>query len=446
MSVKVEDLEEKFMKKLTVEVPAEEFDAAVRKVYQRQRKSITVPGFRKGKAPQFMVEKMYGESIFFEDAANDILPDAYEKAAKESGLDIVSRPEIDVTEIGHGKNFVFTAAVAVRPDVELGQYKGVEVPKFDTTVTDEDVQEALEREQKKDGRTVEVTDRPVEKDDTANIDYEGKIDGVPFDGGKDAGHDLKIGSGSFIPGFEDQVIGMKTGETKDITVTFPEDYHAEELKGKEAVFTVTVNKISAAELPELDDEYAADKGFDTLDAYKESLKKNLQERKDSQAKQSRRDNGLSQAAKNAKIDMPEAMINSEADEMVNNFARQLQAQGMSIDQYMQYTGADLDGLRAQVRPQAMMNLRNRLTMEKIAEVENIGVSDEELDKEFENMAKTYNMEVEKIKEIMGDEEKAQMKKDLQVQKAIDFVADNAIEVEKTEEEKTKEASEEKTEE
>lgn len=446
MSVKVEDLEEKFMKKLTVEVPAEEFDAAVRKVYQRQRKSITVPGFRKGKAPQFMVEKMYGESIFFEDAANDILPDAYEKAAKESGLDIVSRPEIDVTEIGHGKNFVFTAAVAVRPDVELGQYKGVEVPKFDTTVTDEDVQEALEREQKKDGRTVEVTDRPVEKDDTANIDYEGKIDGVPFDGGKDAGHDLKIGSGSFIPGFEDQVIGMKTGETKDITVTFPEDYHAEELKGKEAVFTVTVNKISAAELPELDDEYAADKGFDTLDAYKESLKKDLQERKDSQAKQSRRDNGLSQAAKNAKIDMPEAMINSEADEMVNNFARQLQAQGMSIDQYMQYTGADLDGLRAQVRPQAMMNLRNRLTMEKIAEVENIGVSDEELDKEFENMAKTYNMEVEKIKEIMGDEEKAQMKKDLQVQKAIDFVADNAIEVEKTEEEKTKEASEEKTEE
>lgn len=393
-----------------------------------------------------MVEKMYGESIFFEDAANDILPDAYEKAAKESGLDIVSRPEIDVTEIGHGKNFVFTAAVAVRPDVELGQYKGVEVPKFDTTVTDEDVQEALEREQKKDGRTVEVTDRPVEKDDTANIDYEGKIDGVPFDGGKDAGHDLKIGSGSFIPGFEDQVIGMKTGETKDITVTFPEDYHAEELKGKEAVFTVTVNKISAAELPELDDEYAADKGFDTLDAYKESLKKDLQERKDSQAKQSRRDNGLSQAAKNAKIDMPEAMINSEADEMVNNFARQLQAQGMSIDQYMQYTGADLDGLRAQVRPQAMMNLRNRLTMEKIAEVENIGVSDEELDKEFENMAKTYNMEVEKIKEIMGDEEKAQMKKDLQVQKAIDFVADNAIEVEKTEEEKTKEASEEKTEE
>ncbi|MEE0955364.1 MAG: trigger factor [Eubacterium sp.] len=446
MSVKVEDLEEKFMKKLTVEVPAEEFDAAVKKVYQRQRKSITVPGFRKGKAPQFMIEKMYGESIFFEDAANDILPDAYEKAAKESGLDIVSRPEIDVTEIGHGKNFVFTASVAVRPDVELGQYKGVEVPKFDTTVTDDDVQEALEREQKKDGRTVEVTDRPVEKDDTANIDYEGKIDGVPFDGGKDEGHDLKIGSNSFIPGFEDQVIGMNVGETKDITVTFPEDYHAEDLKGKEAVFTVKVNKVTATELPELDDEYAADKGFDTLDAYKESLRKELQERKDSQAKQSRRDNGLSKAAQNAKIDMPEAMINSEADEMVNNFARQLQAQGMSIDQYMQYTGADMDGLRAQVRPQAVMNLRNRLTMEKIAEVENIGVSDEELDKEFENMAKSYNMEAEKIKEIMGDEEKAQMKKDLQVQKAIDFVADNAIEVEKTEEEKTEEASEEKTEE
>lgn len=445
MSVKVEDLEEKYMKKLTVEVPAEEFDAAVKKVYQRQRKNITVPGFRKGKAPQFMIEKMYGESIFFEDAANDILPEAYEKAAKESGLEIVSRPEIDVTEIGHGKNFVFTATVAVRPDVELGQYKGVEVPKTDTTVTDEDVQEALEREQKKDGRTVEVTDRPVQDGDTANIDYEGKIDGVAFDGGKDAGHDLKIGSNSFIPGFEDGVIGMNVGETKDITVTFPEDYHAEDLKGKEAVFTVTVNKISATELPELDDEYAADKGFDNLDAYKESLRKDLTERKENQAKQARRDNALSKAAQNSTIEMPEAMINSEADEMINNFARQLQSQGMNLQQYMQYTGADTDSLRAQVRPQATMNLRNRLTMEKIAEVENIGVSDEELDHEFEEMAKAYKMEVEKIKEIMGDEEKAQMKKDLQVQKAIDFVADNAIEVEKTEE-ASEEKSEEKTEE
>lgn len=433
MGVKVEDLEEKYVKKLTVEIPAEDFDKEVKKVYQRQRGRISIPGFRKGKAPQFMIEKMYGESIFFEDATNNLLPDAYSDAAKESGLDIVSRPEIDILQIGHGKNVVFTATVAIRPEVELGDYKGIEVPKFDTEVTDEDVEKALEAEQKKDSRTIEITDRPVQSEDTVTIDYAGKVDGTLFEGGSAENYDLKIGSGSFIPGFEDQLIGWTTGQEGDIHVTFPEDYHAENLKGKEAVFTVIINKITAEELPALDDEYAGDKGFDTLEEYKKNLKEELQTKKAEQAKQARKDNALPIVVKNASIEMPKLMIDTEAEEMVNNFARSLQAQGMSMDQYMKYTSQNPESMKEQVRPQAENNLKTRLTMEKIVETENITVSDEELDQELQKMATQYQTDLDKIKELLSEDQLKQIRSDLEVDKAIEYIGEQAIEVEKKEE-------------
>ncbi|MGI6052880.1 MAG: trigger factor [Bilifractor sp.] len=434
MSVSVENLEHN-MAKMTVEVPAEDFEKAIQNVYLRQKKNITIPGFRKGKAPRKLIEKMYGEGIFFEDAANDLLPGAYSDAAKESGLDIVSTPEINVTQLGKDQPFIFTAEVAVRPDVTLGQYKGVEVLKTDTTVTDEDLDNRIKQEQQKNSRTITLEDdQAAEKDDTLTLDYEGKIDGEAFEGGTAKDQRLKLGSNTFIPGFEDQLIGVKTGETKEVKVTFPEDYHAEDLKGKDAVFTCTVHKIERTELPEVDDEFAADAGFDNLDAYKEDLKKQLQNEKDEAAKQARRDNGLSKAASNATIDIPEAMINTRADEMVDNFARRLQSQGMSFEQYMKYTGADRNTMREQVKPQAKIQIRNELVLGKIADVENIEVSDDELQKEIEDMAKPYNMKVEDIEKILGDDQKDIIRNDLKLQKAADLIADNAVEVEKLEEE------------
>jgi trigger factor len=434
MSVSVENLEHN-MAKMTVEVPAEDFEKAIQNVYLRQKKNITIPGFRKGKAPRKLIEKMYGEGIFFEDAANDLLPGAYSDAAKESGLDIVSTPEINVTQLGKDQPFIFTAEVAVRPDVTLGQYKGVEVLKTDTTVTDEDLDNRIKQEQQKNSRTITLEDdQAAEKDDTLTLDYEGKIDGEAFEGGTAKDQRLKLGSNTFIPGFEDQLIGVKTGETKEVKVTFPEDYHAEDLKGKDAVFTCTVHKIERTELPEVDDEFAADAGFDNLDTYKEDLKKQLQNEKDEAAKQARRDNGLSKAASNATIDIPEAMINTRADEMVDNFARRLQSQGMSFEQYMKYTGADRNTMREQVKPQAKIQIRNELVLGKIADVENIEVSDDELQKEIEDMAKSYNMKVEDIEKILGDDQKDIIRNDLKLQKAADLIADNAVEVEKLEEE------------
>ena len=434
MSVQVEDLEEKYMKKLTVEVSAEDFEKALQSAYQKQKKNISIPGFRKGKVPRQLVEKMYGAGIFYEDAANSLLPDAYSDAADESKLDIVSRPEIEITQIEKGKPFIFTAKVAVKPDVELGEYKGVEVPKTDTTVTDEDVEKELKSEQEKNGRAITVEDGAAENGDTVNINYEGRIDGNTFDGGTAENFDLKLGSNSFIPGFEDQIVGFTTGETRDITVTFPEDYHAEDLKGKEAVFTVTVNKITRTEYPEIDDEFAQDEGFDTVDLYKEDLRKNIQERKDSAAKSARRDAAVSKAASNAKIDIPEAMIDTQADRMVDNFAQRLRSQGMSIDQYMQYTGATRDTMRDQLKPQATLQIRNELVLEKVAEVENIEVTDEDVDEEIKKMADAYKIDLDKMKEMIGDEEKENMREDIKIQRAADLLGDNAVEVEKTEEE------------
>ena len=451
MSVQVENLE-KSMAKLTVTVSAEDFEKALQRAYQKQKKNISIPGFRKGKVPRQVIEKMYGAGVFYEDAANSILPGAYADAAKESGLDITSTPQIDVTQIEKGKDFIFTATVALKPDVVLGQYKGVEVPKPDRTVTDEDVEKALKEEQEKNARQITVEDGGAENGDSVVMDYEGKIDGEPFEGGSAKNHTLVLGSGSFIPGFEDGLLGVKGGETRDVEVTFPEDYHAEELKGKKAVFTCKVEKVTRKELPELDDEFAQEVSeFDTLDAYKADVRKNLETKKEEAARQEIKDNAVSKAAQNSTIEIPAPMIDTQADRMIDNFARRLQAQGMSMQQYMQFTGSDENMMREQVKPQAEIQIRNQLTLEKIAETENIQVSDEEVDQEIEKMAKAYNMEPDKIKEIIGDEEKENIRKDLADQKAMDLVADAAVEVEKKEEpakaeEAAEDAGEAKTEE
>ncbi len=451
MSVQVENLE-KSMAKLTVTVSAEDFEKALQRAYQKQKKNISIPGFRKGKVPRQVIEKMYGAGVFYEDAANSILPGAYADAAKESGLDITSTPQIDVTQIEKGKDFIFTATVALKPDVVLGQYKGVEVPKPDRTVTDEDVEKALKEEQEKNARQITVEDGGAENGDSVVMDYEGKIDGEPFEGGSAKNHTLVLGSGSFIPGFEDGLLGVKGGETRDVEVTFPEDYHAEELKGKKAVFTCKVEKVTRKELPELDDEFAQEVSeFDTLDAYKADVRKNLETKKEEAARQEIKDNAVSKAAQNSTIEIPAPMIDTQADRMIDNFARRLQAQGMSMQQYMQFTGSDENMMREQVKPQAEIQIRNQLTLEKIAETENIQVSDEEVDQEIEKMAKAYNMEPDKMKEIIGDEEKENIRKDLADQKAMDLVADAAVEVEKKEEpakaeEAAEDAGETKTEE
>ncbi len=451
MSVQVENLE-KSMAKLTITVSAEDFEKALQRAYQKQKKNISIPGFRKGKVPRQVIEKMYGAGVFYEDAANSILPGAYADAAKESGLDITSTPQIDVTQIEKGKDFIFTATVALKPDVVLGQYKGVEVPKPDRTVTDEDVEKALKEEQEKNARQITVEDGGAENGDSVVMDYEGKIDGEPFEGGSAKNHTLVLGSGSFIPGFEDGLLGVKGGETRDVEVTFPEDYHAEELKGKKAVFTCKVEKVTRKELPELDDEFAQEVSeFDTLDAYKADVRKNLETKKEEAARQEIKDNAVSKAAQNSTIEIPAPMIDTQADRMIDNFARRLQAQGMSMQQYMQFTGSDENMMREQVKPQAEIQIRNQLTLEKIAETENIQVSDEEVDQEIEKMAKAYNMEPDKMKEIIGDEEKENIRKDLADQKAMDLVADAAVEVEKKEEpakaeEAAEDAGETKTEE
>ncbi len=439
MSVKVENLE-KSMAKLTIEVSAEEFEKAMQAAYQKQKKNISIPGFRKGKVPRQMVEKMYGPAVFYEDAANSIIPSAYSDAAKESGLDIVSQPQIDVTQIGKGQAFIFTAEVATKPEVTLGEYKGVEVPKTDVEVTAEEVENRLKSEQEKNSR--EITregDDAAQDGDTLNLDYAGTVDGVAFEGGTAQDQTLKLGSNTFIPGFEEQLVGVKTGETKEVNVTFPEDYHAEDLKGKAAVFTCTVNKITATELPELNDEFAQDVSeFDTLDEYKADLEKQLKEEKENAAKQAKKDNAVSKAAQNATIEIPEAMLNTRADEMVDNFARRLQGQGMSLEQYMQYTGSNVDTMREQVKPQAEIQIRNELVLEAVAAAENLEVTDEEVQAELEQMAKAYNMTVEQIEEILGAEQKDVIRQDLKVNKAADFIGDNAVEVEEVKE--TKKAS------
>ena len=427
MSLQVEKLE-KNMAKLTIEASAEDFEKAIQKVYLKARGKINIPGFRKGKAPRKLIEKMYGTGVFYEDAANDLIPTAYAEALKDCDLEIVSRPEINVTQIEAGKPFIFTAEVAVKPEVTLGEYKGVEVEKSDVEVTEEDINKEVDKERENNSRTIDVDDRAVENGDIIKLDFDGSVDGVPFEGGKAENYTLTIGSGSFIPGFEDQLIGTKIGEEKDVTVTFPEDYHEKSLAGKEAVFKCKVNAISVKELPEADDEFASEVSeFETLAEYKEDIKKKLTEKKEEAARAKKEAQAIEKAVENATMEIPDAMIDTQVQSMMEDFARRMQSQGLSLEQYFQFTGMDVKKMHDQMKPEALKRIQNSLVLEAVAKAENIEISDEKVDEEIAKMAEAYKMEVEKLKDLIGESEKDQMKKDLAVQAAADLIADAAKE-------------------
>lgn len=427
MSLQVEKLE-KNMAKLTIEVSAEDFEAGVQKAYLKNKGKISIPGFRKGKAPRKMIEKMYGAGIFFEDAANALIPDAYEKETADCDLEIVSRPEIDVVQIESGKPFIFTAEVALKPEVTLGEYKGIEVEKQNIEVTDEEVQAEVDKERENNSRTLDVDDRAVENGDMVKLDFEGFVDGVAFDGGKGENFDLTIGSGSFIPGFEEQLVGAEIGADVEVNVTFPEDYHAEDLKGKEAVFKCTVHEIKAKEVPEIDDEFASEVSeFDTLEEYKADVKAKIKEQKASEGKAKKEDQAVEQAVANAQMEIPEPMLNTQVRQMAEDFTQRLQSQGLTLEQYFQFTGMDADKMMEELRPQAEKRIQTRLVLEAVAKAENIEISDEKVDEELVKMAEAYNMEVEKLKEYMSDKEKEQIKEDMAVQEAVTFLAENAVE-------------------
>ena len=431
MSLQVEKLE-KNMAKLTIEASAEDFEKAIQKVYLKARGRINIPGFRKGKAPRKLIEKMYGTGVFYEDAANDLIPTAYAEALKDCDLEIVSRPEINVTQIESGKPFIFTAEVAVKPEVTLGEYKGVEVEKSDVEVTDEDINKEVDKERENNSRTIDVDDRAVESGDIIKLDFDGSVDGVPFAGGKAENYTLTIGSGSFIPGFEDQLIGTKIGEDKDVTVTFPEDYHEKSLAGKEAVFKCKVNAITVKELPDADDEFASEVSeFETLAEYKEDIKKKLTEKKEKEARAKKEAQAVEKAVENATMEIPDAMIDTQVQSMMEDFARRMQSQGLSLEQYFQFTGMDAKKMHDQMKPEALKRIQNSLVLEAVAKAENIEISDEKVDEEIAKMAEAYKMEVEKLKGIIGDSERDQMKKDLAVQAAADLIADAAKEAQET---------------
>lgn len=427
MSLQIEKLE-KNMVKLTIEASAEDFNAAVEKAYQKNKGKINLQGFRKGKAPRAMIEKMYGAGIFYEDAANFIIPEAYGKAAKESGLDIVSRPEIDVVQIGAGQSFIFTATVAVKPEVTLGEYKGIKVEKTEVTVTDEEVNAELDRVREQNSRTISVEDRAVAEGDIAVIDFEGFVDGVAFEGGKGTDYALTIGSHSFIDTFEDQLVGKNVGEEVEVNVTFPAEYHAENLAGKPAMFKVKVNEIKVKELPEADDDFAKDVSeFDTLAEYKEDIKKTLTERAEKEAATKKEDAVVAKAVENATYEIPDAIIDTQARQMAEEFAYRLQAQGLSLEQYFQYTGMDAAKYIETLKPQALKRTETRLVLEAIVKAENITISDEEFEKEATDMAKAYQMELDKFKELISEREKEQIMMDMAVQKAVTLITEAAIE-------------------
>ena len=427
MSLQVEKME-KNMAKLTIEVSAEELDKAMQNAYLKARGKISIPGFRKGKAPRKMIEQMYGKGIFLEDAANALIPEHYSKALEECDLEIVSQPEIDVTQAEPGKAFIFTAEVAVKPEVTLGEYKGVEVPKSETEVTDEDIDAEIKKEQEKNSRTVTVEDRGAENGDITTIDFEGFVDGVAFEGGKGTDYPLTLGSGSFIPGFEDQLVGAKAGDHVEVNVTFPEEYQAAELAGKAAVFQCDVKKVETKELPELDDDFAQDVSeFDTLAEYREDVKKNLTEKKEKEARAAKENAAVDKAIENAEMEIPDAMLNTQVRQMMNDFASRMQSQGLTMEQYFQFTGMTAEKMQEEMKPQALKRIQTRLVLEKIAETENIEVSEDEVNEEISKMAEMYKMEADKLKELLGDRELEQMKKDMVVQKAVTLVADEAKE-------------------
>ena len=430
MSLQVEKLE-KNMAKLTIEVSAEDLDKAMEKAYQKQKSRISLPGFRKGKAPRKMIESMYGKGVFMEDAVNSLVPQEYTKALGECDLEIVSQPEINVTQMEPGKALIFTADVAVKPEVTLGDYKGVEVPKSEIAVTDEEVDAEVKKEQDKNARTVAVEDRAAANGDITTIDFEGFVDGVAFEGGKGTDYALTLGSGTFIPGFEDQLVGANAGDHVEVKVTFPEEYQAKELAGKEAVFQCDVKKIETKEVPELDDEFAKDVSeFDTLAEYKEDVKKKLTEKKEKEARTAKENAAVDKAIENAQMDIPELMTKTECRQMMDDFSRRMQQQGLSMEQYFQFTGQSMDKMMEDMKPQALKRIQTRLVLEKVAEAENIQPSEEEITEEIQKMADAYKMEADKIREAIGESGLEQMKKDMAVQKAVTVIADAAIEVEK----------------
>ena len=428
MSLQVERLEHN-MAKLTIEVPAEEVEKALQAAYLKERGKISLPGFRKGRVPRQMIEKMYGPEVFYDEAANRMISEAYAKAYDECELELVSQPKIEITQLEKGKEFIFTAEVAVKPEVKLGEYKGLKVDKVSTRVTQKEVDEEIDKERERNARTIDVTDRAVQDKDQITLDFEGFVDGVAFEGGKASDYPLTIGSGAFIPGFEDQLIGANIDEEKEINVTFPEEYQAKELAGKAALFKCTVHSIKAKELPELDDEFVSDvsEKSETVDAYKAEVKAKIKERKENEGKQKREDQSVEQAVANAEMDIPEAMISFQSRQMVDDFARRIMQQGMTMEQYFQFTGLSEEKMMEEFKPEAEKRIRTRLTLEAIVAAENIEVSEERLDEELQKMADSYKMEVDKLKEYMGENEKKQMKEDIAIQEAVTLIANAAVE-------------------
>lgn len=426
MAVKKEQIEKNLVK-LTFEVSAEDFAKAIDNVYKKNANKFNIPGFRKGKAPKAIIEKYYTEAVFYDEAINAVLPDAYDAAVKEAELDVVARPEVDVEEIKKGEPVVFTALVTTKPEVKLGEYKGIEVDKIDYTVTDEDVQKDLEAAQKKNARLVTVDDRAVENGDIAVIDFEGFVDDVAFEGGKGDDYELEIGSGTFIPGFEEQLVGAKVDDLVDVKVTFPEEYHAENLKGKDATFKVKVNEIKVRELPELDDDFASEVSeFETLADYKADVKKKLEETAENKAKVETENAIIAKVVENAEFEVPEAMKEAQIDRMINDFAQRMQYQGMNLDMYFQYTGLTMEMLRAQFDKQAVDQINSSLVLEAIMNKEGIETGPEELELELVDMSKKYNMELDKLKELISEPEMENMKKDLAIQKTITMLVNNAV--------------------
>lgn len=425
MSLQVEKLE-KNMAKLTVEVPAEEFDKALAAAYNKNKGRFNIPGFRKGKAPQAMVEKMYGAGILYEDAVNEALDMTYGDAVEESKLDIVSRPEIGIVQVDKGKTLIYTATVAVKPEVSLGGYKGIEVEKASAEVTDEDIEDELKKVQEQNSRLVTVEDRAVEDGDQTVIDFEGLVDGKTFEGGKSEDYPLTIGSHSFIDTFEEQLIGKNIGEACELNVTFPNEYHSKELAGKPAVFKVTVKEIKRKEIPELNDEFAGEVSeFETLEEYRNDIKEKVAAKKEKEAATENEDRVVEKVVENAAMDIPEPMIDSQVNNMVNDYARRMEGQGLSLDQYMKFTGMTIESLKEQMKPQALKRIQTRLVLEAVAKAENITVSDEAVEKEIASMAEAYKMEASQVKEYLGENGLQQMKEDLAVQEAVDFLVAEA---------------------
>lgn len=427
MSVQVEKLE-KSMAKLTITVEAAKFDAAVDSAYQKNKGKIALPGFRKGKAPRAMIEKMYGTGVFYEDAANELISEAYETAAKESELEIVAQPEIEVTQMEKGTDFIFTATVAIKPEVTLGDYKGIEVEKKEAEVSEEEITAEIDKAREANSRLITIEDRATEDGDTVIIDFDGYVDGKQFEGGYAEDYTLVLGSHSFIDNFEDQLVGKNLGEDVEVNVTFPEEYHVDELKGKPALFKVKIKEIQKKELPELDDDFAQDvSDFDTLDEYKADVEKKILENKENQIKREQEDQIIEKIIENAQMEIPQQMIAAQTRQMTQEFAQRLQSQGLSLEQYMQFTGLTPQKMMEDLEPQALKRIQSRLVLEAVVAAENIEASDEEIDKELENMASMYQMEIDKLKELIGDDEKKQIGMDLAVQKAVEFVVKEAVE-------------------